>query len=368
MRKIVLSAIALLALAVSFTNCKKQEDRAIIKGDPGAAVVNVPSSTFTVDSLALPDSAAYTFSWSKPNFGVALAHNYTLQIAKNASDLGKLSDSSIAVKVSAKTEYKATNAELRALGAGALIAAGTPATYYARVISEVSGAPSIKPLVGDAKQFTMVYYNLPLVTIWVPGSYQGFDPATAPVLYGIAGSDKYEGIIEKSKSDGTLSDGNFKFASIPSWTGGVYYGDGGAPKKLSADGGANNLNLPDGTYFMKVDTKNLTYDYELRSWGIIGDATPNGWGSDMDMRYDGATGNYIITLDLIAGSFKVRFNDGWAVNRGWSAASGKVDGDPIPLGVATEGENNGKNFGVVDPGNYTVAFNPTTNLVTIVKN
>jgi starch-binding outer membrane protein SusE/F len=366
MRKIILSAVALLAVIVSFTNCKKQEDKAIIKGDPGASIINVPGANFMVDSLALPDSTAYTFTWSKPDFGVALANNYTLQIAKNASDLGIISDSSIMVKVSAKTAYKASNSELRALGAGAKVAEGESATYYARVISDVAGAPSIKPLVGAAKSFTMTYYNLPLVKIWVPGDYQGWDPATAPVLYGIAGTDKYEGIIEKSRPDGTVSSGGFKFASIPSWTGGVYYGVGAAPKKLTTTGG--DLNLPDGTYFMKVDTKNLTYDYELRSWGLIGDATPTAWATDTDMRYDEATGTYKITIDLVPGSFKVRYNDGWAVNRGWTSASGNGDGVEIPLGVATASENNGKNFGVVAGGNYTVTFDPATDKLTIVKN
>jgi starch-binding outer membrane protein SusE/F len=117
-----------------------------------------------------------------------------------------------------------------------------------------------------------------------------------------------------------------------------------------------------------VDTKNLTYDYELRSWGLIGDATPTAWATDTDMRYDEATGTYKITIDLVPGSFKVRYNDGWAVNRGWTSASGNGDGVEIPLGVATASENNGKNFGVVAGGNYTVTFDPATDKLTIVKN
>jgi starch-binding outer membrane protein SusE/F len=367
MKKILLSTIALLALAVSFTNCKKEEDKAMLKSDPGASVVNIAGGSVVIDSLALPDSTAYTFTWSKPDFGVALANNYTLQIAKRAADLGVPSDSSMSYVVSAKTSQKVTNAELRALGNASGVAEGTPGNYYVRVISDVAGASSIKPLVGEAKVFTYTYYNLPLAKIWVPGDYQGWDYATAPILYGVAGSGKYEGIIEKSRTDGTMSTGDFKFASIPSSTGGDYYGLGAAPKKLSLTG--PNINLPDGTYYMTCNTKNLTFDYELRSWGIIGPGSPaKNWANDVDMRYDAATGNYAITGDFVVGEFKIRYNDGWAINRGWPAATGNGDGVELPVNTPTECENDGKNFGIANDGNYTVTFIPSTNTITIVKN
>jgi starch-binding outer membrane protein SusE/F len=91
------------------------------------------------------------------------------------------------------------------------------------------------------------------------------------------------------------------------------------------------------------------------NWGIIGDATPTGWGSDTNLDYDLATKLYSITLDLIGGKeFKFRLDDAWATNYG-------DDGNNLTL------ESGGANIPVPTSGSYkiTVDFNAKT--YTIVK-
>ncbi len=83
--------------------------------------------------------------------------------------------------------------------------------------------------------------------------------------------------------------------------------------------------------------------------GIIGDATPSGWGEDTKMYYDPADSNqYFITLNLVAGGAKFRANSDWAVN--WGAAD-------FPSGIGTQG---GANIPVNIAAKYLVKFNKVT--------
>jgi starch-binding outer membrane protein SusE/F len=92
------------------------------------------------------------------------------------------------------------------------------------------------------------------------------------------------------------------------------------------------------------------------NWGIIGSATPTGWGSDTNLDYDLATQLYSITIDLSGGNeFKFRLDDGWATNFG-------DDGNNLTL------EPNGANIPVPNgTGSYKITANFTANTYTIVK-
>lgn len=72
------------------------------------------------------------------------------------------------------------------------------------------------------------------------------------------------------------------------------------------------------------------------SWGIIGSATPTGWGSDTDMDFDLATGLYSITIDLSAGHIKFRLEDSWSTNFGDNGNNLSLDagGADIPIPAA----------------------------------
>lgn len=71
-------------------------------------------------------------------------------------------------------------------------------------------------------------------------------------------------------------------------------------------------------------------------WGIIGDATPTGWGSDTNLDYNLATKTYSITMDMVVGGFKFRLDNGWGTNYGDNGndLSLELDGANIPVTVA----------------------------------
>lgn len=89
-------------------------------------------------------------------------------------------------------------------------------------------------------------------------------------------------------------------------------------------------------------------------WGIIGDATPTGWGSDTDMKYDCATRTWSITIALTDKEFKFRANDDWPVNLGDNGADGSL-------------EPNGANIKVPAAGTYKVTLDVAKKTYTLVK-
>ena len=98
-------------------------------------------------------------------------------------------------------------------------------------------------------------------------------------------------------------------------------------------------------------TINLTPYPSWPNWGIIGSATPTGWGSDTNMDYSLSTHLYSITMPLIGGqAFKFRLDDGWAVNFG-------DNGDDLSL------EGNGADIPVAVSGTYLIVANFSTSAV-----
>ena len=87
------------------------------------------------------------------------------------------------------------------------------------------------------------------------------------------------------------------------------------------------------------------------NWGIIGDATPAGWGLSTDMIYNAEAGTYSISLALTTGEFKFRLDNSWTTNYG-------DNGNNLSL------EGGGSNIPVT-AGNYTIVANFTTNTYTI---
>lgn len=118
----------------------------------------------------------------------------------------------------------------------------------------------------------------------------------------------------------------------------------------------NAASLPLGFYKLIVtvtDTEGKSQSvttqfeiYNLPSVGIIGSATPKGWGEDTDMTHLG-NGVFEIVIPLIDGEVKFRADDAWTVN--WGA-------DAFPAGV---GKQDGPNIKVT-AGTWKVRFEPGT--------
>ena len=118
----------------------------------------------------------------------------------------------------------------------------------------------------------------------------------------------------------------FKFTSAPNWDG-INYGNAGEGV-LSTDGGAGNLTVAEpGLYWLHVNLAALTYEATLvKTIGLIGDATPNGWGASTALTP--SADNLVWTGEVTfgAGEFKFRANNEWTINLGGSMDDLQQDG------------------------------------------
>jgi hypothetical protein len=136
-----------------------------------------------------------------------------------------------------------------------------------------------------------------------------------------------------------LTAAEIKFRANHDW--GYNYGSDKADGNLRADGANIPISL-ESDYVVTLDLSHPNaYTYTANRWGVIGDATPGGWGTDTNMTWDAAKKVLTVTLNLTAGSFKFRANDDWAVNMGGSLGALTQDGANIPVAAA---------------GNYTITL------------
>lgn len=160
---------------------------------------------------------------------------------------------------------------------------------------------------------------------WNPG-------ASVPLQYiGDGVYDTYQYI--------TVDGFGFKFVPLSSgWD-----GDLGASKtaeKLLAQTDEDNLSVPsDGFYRVRLNMNTFEYEVTETNWGIIGDATPGGWGDDTDLIFTNVKGDYkwSAEITLTDGELKFRANDDWDINLGDNSADGSLeyDGDNIKVTAGT---------------------------------
>lgn len=185
--------------------------------------------------------------------------------------------------------------------------------------------------------------------LYLPGSHQGWDPASAPQLIG-NGEGYYEGYVNLSDKDGGNTC-NWKFTSAPNWGGTNYGQDVNVSNGLSTDGGAGNIVLESGYYKVWADLSSLTYGYtKINSLGLIG--TFNSWSGDLELTYNPQTNKWSVSNFEVADGdqFKARFDASWSSNLG-----ANVDVEPYTLKTneAVTVRHDGKNMTAV-PGIYTV--------------
>ena len=132
-----------------------------------------------------------------------------------------------------------------------------------------------------------------------------------------------------------LTTGEFKFRLDNSWT--TNYGDNG--NNLSLEGGGSNIPVTAGNYTIVANFTTNTYTITpiVDAWGVIGDATPTGWGSDTLMDFNPVTQKYSIIIKMKVGSFKFRLNHGWNSNYGDNGNDLSLDSGGDNIAIATAG-------------------------------
>ncbi len=170
--------------------------------------------------------------------------------------------------------------------------------------------------------------------LYVPGDYQGWDPASAPTLGSPADDGKFDGYIN-IPSGGSYK---FKFTTTPDWSNAI--GDGG--NGTLVPGGGGDIAVPGpGYYHIVANTTDNTWSATKTTWSLIGSFAASNWGNDIDMTYNASDKNWTATISTVAGDqFKFRANHDWGLNYGDSGGTGSLSAGGDNIGDAS------KNFAV----------------------
>ncbi len=169
--------------------------------------------------------------------------------------------------------------------------------------------------------------------IYAPGNHQNWNPESAPALHG----PKFDGVW----TGYSMLDGGFKFVQERAWVAEYNKNDfttlpeGFTP--ASSDDDTNIYAGKNAFYYIKADVAGSKLEViEIKSYGVIGDAAPNGWDSDVDMTWQPEKLAFVVNdIVLKDGQIKFRANDDWGANVGGSFDDLVDGGDNINVTAGT---------------------------------
>ncbi|WP_293307988.1 SusE domain-containing protein [Pedobacter sp. UBA5917] len=338
MKSIFFKSLAVGLMAISLWSCKKDETLTVSNITPAGTLT---ASTTTLN-LVQSNGAQAALTLSYPlatSTGYVVPVNTSIQFGLKGTNFSPAREIAVTAKTYAPTVTEVNNMIL-ALGAKV----GTAAQIEVRL---KSGAAVNDLTYSNVITLTATPY-LASAWVYVPGAYQGWNPATADSLISASSNGIYTGMI-------AFTTGNLEFKITPAKKWDIAYGDAGSGKISTAAG--DNLKAPAAIVKqVTVDLNAGTYTFGIpNEWSIIGDATAGGWDNDTDMKVvnDGKSNNYAITTILKTGALKFRFQHKWDVNLGGSLATLTNGGDNIAVTVA---------------GTYTITLDVAAKKATMVKN
>jgi starch-binding outer membrane protein SusE/F len=332
---IILSVLGIAVMAA----CKKDK-LATVSQNITAPVIKSPSADTAIVVTPADSSNILKIMWSPANYGVQGINTYFVQadsVGKNFSKFVTLGTVTAADTLS--LSVGSLNSQLLA---GLGLTANGATTVELRVGAALYGKDTIYSK--TVKIALTTFKALAPPYLWLPGSYQGYNPATAPTIPEQT-TYTYQGYAYFS------APGNFKFTSAADYNH-INYGDGGNGT-LTTNGNASGIVFNSaGVYYLNADIQGLTYSaVYIQSFGIIGPATAGGWNTSTPMNYDQSTGLWSITTTLIGGQpLKFRANDAWDINYG------PADSNAL---VGTLQFNNPGSITIVNSGTYTITIDMT---------
>lgn len=333
----------LLLIVVVMGSCEKQEEQAVTDLSSAKAAGITASATTIALKKESKDAEALKLTVTAADFGYQAAVKYTLQFDVKGNNFTKAKDITIDASNFVRS-FKGLEVNDLALALG--VKAETAGILQVRVKSEISSnvAPNYSPFIEiTVTPFALISY------VYVPGDYQGWNPASADSLVSALGDGEYEGVINFAVKTNSLE---FKITPAKKWD--IAYGDAGGGKVSTTAG--NNLKVATlYPYKITLNLNNNTFFTERFSYGVIGDATPGGWDNDTDLTYNNGTRTWSATMMLIGGKeLKFRLNDDWGTNYGDKGADGTLDKD-------------GDNIKIATSGNYRINFSLLTNTYSVTK-
>ncbi|SDE29530.1 SusE domain-containing protein [Pedobacter soli] len=334
MKSIFFKTLAFCFLALSLWSCKKDETQTVsVVGTAGTLTAST-----TALNLVQANGAQTAVTLSYPlatSSGYVVPVNTTLQFALKGTNFAAPKEIVVTTKTYAPTVTEINNM---------ILALGGKIGVAAQVEVRLKSGAAVNDLTYSNIITLSATPYLASAWIYVPGNYQGWNPATADSLVSLTSNGIYIGII---KFDGS----NFKITPEKKWD--VAYGDAGGGA-ISTSGG----DIASGVAGLKQVTVNLTAKTikieDTKVWAVIGDATPGKWDTDTDMKFiNDGKGTWKVTTNLTAGSIKFRQDHKWDVNLGGSGGNLTAGGADIAVAAA---------------GNYTITLDVTGSKYTLVKN
>ena len=293
-----------------------------------------PAITSVVLDKSTPSESVALLSWSEARlvYGEDVSYKVTLLVGEGEETVlaSGLFDTSFAMTVDALNEA--------AIAAGAAEAAESELTFkvYACCESLPEGVVS-----NEAKITVTTYIATFPDAMWLPGSYQGWAPATAPSLKQSAKTKGlYQGFVDLTTAEG--ADVMFKFSPNPRWEGDFGFSDVTVETKGNEDlpfavasaatVSSDNIVVPSGFYYIKLDKKFGTLTMiQTKNLELIGGWVVD-WSDPVEMTWDGNANTWTATRDLTLvenPEFKIRFNSNWDYSFGGEISTVEFGGGNI---------------------------------------
>jgi hypothetical protein len=345
--------LTLFVVAFFVASCEKDEDQAMLS-EVNQSKLSSDKSAIVLSEIIAND-AAINFTWQKSQFNVAIVPSQQAEFAIKGQNFKKSATSDFA---SDATSGSITHAGLNAIMFNLGAIPGVINDIEVRLKTTAGSAIFYSNVI--AIKVTPYTPNPDLIypKINVPGSYAGaagyanWDPTNSPNLFSPGKNSEYRGFIYVGAPNS-----EYKFTINEAWNGDK--GDDGTfTGKLLETGEVNIKAATAGTYYIKVDWAANTYSAIPANFGIIGDATPTGWGSDTDFVYNPATKTYVINSIALntSGVFKFRANDDWVIKiQPKSSDETLTSGTGVVTYLSSENTVTGDpNYKVAVAGNYKI--------------
>jgi hypothetical protein len=306
MKKYINKIVLLFAVLILGTACEEDAILTVLEVVNFDATAEIFPSSVIVTEENENESLA-TASWSSVTYPIEAPVSYKVQFDIPVDTVGDNAwKNAISIAAGIDVLSKSfSGVELNEIALNLGLQPDVEGTLVIRVESYMDRAAYSKATV---LKITPYEKNIIFGEIFVPGAYQDWNVDNAATLTTID-NGIYQGYITFPSNKGL----GFKINPERNWA--TFYGangDGKIEEKNDMD-----LSVPEpGTYLITANLNNLTWSYQLSSFGLIGTATPGGWDSDTNMIYDYQNKLWISNLNLQAGALKFRLNDSWDINYG----------------------------------------------------
>lgn len=282
-----------------------------------------------------PEAMVEVMSWEPARlvYGETVTYDVFVSIAEAAAGQAVPAAEPVLVKLTEDpieaTTFSTTVDKLNEaiVAAGGVEAAANNVVFD--VVAYCASLPAGIPAASASVEVT-TYLATFAEKLYMPGSYQGWDPATAPTLpLSSVTKGFYQGIVDLTTADG--SDVQFKFSPVPEWKddfGGKVEvnpaGSGSFATAVGTVGVSDNIVVPSGKYYIELNKKlNTITMVQFETLSLIGSAVGDySWGSDVDLEFDAEAGQFNAVTTFKTGEFKMRFNHDWTMSLGGSAEEG----------------------------------------------